>query len=342
MNIFITGTAGFIGSSLAERLLEQGHSVYGIDSINDYYDVALKSDRLKASGITHVQAGKPMRSEKYEQYTFCQTDLCDTAALNKLFATERFDCVVNLAAQAGVRYSLTHPESYIQSNIVGFANLLETCKRHHQEKIVYASSSSVYGNNASVPFKETDRVDYPVSLYAASKKSNELMAYTYSQLYQIKTIGLRFFTVYGPWGRPDMAPMLFAHSIQDDKTIRVFNNGNLSRDFTYIDDIVTGIEKIVTTPGIRREDTPGVPATIYNIGHGAPVQLMDFIHELEKALGKEARKEFVGMQAGDVYQTWADTSRLQADYDYTPGISLETGITRFIEWFKHYYHENSK
>ena len=342
MNILITGTAGFIGNSLANRLLEQGHSVYGIDSINDYYDVSLKLDRLRTSGIVHPEPGKATRSEKYEQYTFCQTDLCDTAALNKLFATERFDCVVNLAAQAGVRYSLTHPESYIQSNIVGFANLLETCKRHHQEKIVYASSSSVYGNNASVPFKETDRVDYPVSLYAASKKSNELMAYTYSQLYQIKTIGLRFFTVYGPWGRPDMAPMLFARSIQENKTIRVFNNGNLSRDFTYIDDIVTGIEKIVTTPGIRREDVPGVPATIYNIGHGSPVRLMDFIHELEKNMGKEARKEFVGMQAGDVYQTWADTSRLQADYGYTPGISLETGITRFIEWFKNYHHENTK
>ena len=342
MNILITGTAGFIGNSLANRLLEQGHSVYGIDSINDYYDVSLKLDRLRTSGIVHPEPGKATRSEKYEQYTFCQTDLCDTAALNELFASERFDCVVNLAAQAGVRYSLTHPESYIQSNIAGFANLLETCKRHHQEKIVYASSSSVYGNNASVPFEETDRVDHPVSLYAASKKSNELMAYTYSQLYQIKTIGLRFFTVYGPWGRPDMAPMLFARSIQENKTIRVFNNGKLSRDFTYIDDIVTGIEKIVTTPGIRREDVPGVPATIYNIGHGSPVRLMDFIHELEKNMGKEARKEFVGMQAGDVYQTWADTSRLQADYGYTPGISLETGITRFIEWFKNYHHENTK
>lgn len=342
MNILITGTAGFIGNSLANRLLEKGHSVYGIDSINDYYDVSLKLNRLKSSGISHTEPGKAIRSEKYEQYTFCQTDLCESAALNRLFATERFDCVVNLAAQAGVRYSLTHPESYIQSNIVGFANLLETCKRHHQEKVVYASSSSVYGNNANVPFKETDCVDHPVSLYAASKKSNELMAYTYSQLYQMKTIGLRFFTVYGPWGRPDMAPMLFAHAIKDNKTIRVFNNGDLSRDFTYIDDIVTGIEKIVTTPGIRREDVPGVPATIYNIGHGTPVRLMDFIHELEKKLGKEARKEFVGMQAGDVYQTWADTSRLQADYDYTPGITLETGIARFIEWFKCYYHENSK
>ena len=293
MNILITGTAGFIGNSLANRLLEQGHSVYGIDSINDYYDVSLKLDRLRTSGIVHPEPGKATRSEKYEQYTFCQTDLCDTAALNELFASERFDCVVNLAAQAGVRYSLTHPESYIQSNIAGFANLLETCKRHHQEKIVYASSSSV-------------------------------------------------FTVYGPWGRPDMAPMLFARSIQENKTIRVFNNGKLSRDFTYIDDIVTGIEKIVTTPGIRREDVPGVPATIYNIGHGSPVRLMDFIHELEKNMGKEARKEFVGMQAGDVYQTWADTSRLQADYGYTPGISLETGITRFIEWFKNYHHENTK
>ena len=342
MNILITGTAGFIGSGLTRKLLEAGHSVYGIDSINDYYEVTLKLDRLRACGIDRPRPGEPARSSRYEQYTFRQTDLCDAAALNRLFAAERFDCVVNLAAQAGVRYSLTHPESYIQSNIVGFANLLEACRRHHVDKLVYASSSSVYGNNADVPFKETDRVDHPASLYAATKKSNELMAHTYSRLYQIKTVGLRFFTVYGPWGRPDMAPMLFARSILNGQAIRVFNNGDLSRDFTYIDDIVAGVERVVAAPGVRREDEPGVPATVYNIGRGAPVRLMDFIGELEKSLGREARKEFVGMQAGDVYRTWADTSRLQADYGYTPSVTLEEGIARFVEWFKAYYHENAR
>lgn len=337
MNILVTGAAGFIGSALAERLLAAGHTVYGIDSINDYYEVSLKLDRLKAGGVERPEPGKPVRSAKHERYTFCQMDLCDAVALNTLFAGEHFDVVVNLAAQAGVRYSLTHPESYVQSNIVGFANLLEACRHHHCGRLVYASSSSVYGNNASVPFKETDRVDHPVSLYAASKKSNELMAYTYAQLYGINTIGLRFFTVYGPWGRPDMAPMLFAHSIREGRTIRVFNNGDLSRDFTYVDDIVTGVEKIIAMPEVRREDVPGVPATIYNIGRGMPVRLMDFIHELERNLGREARKEFVGMQAGDVYQTWADTTRLQSDYGYTPTVSLEEGIARFVKWFKAYY-----
>lgn len=337
MNILVTGTAGFIGFYLARKLLASGHTVYGIDSINHYYDVSLKLDRLHECGIDHPEPKKEIMSARYPAYTFCQIDLCDAEAVNRLMETRHFDAVVNLAAQAGVRYSLTNPESYVQSNVVGFLNLLEASKKANCKKFIYASSSSVYGNNPSVPFKETDNVDHPISIYAATKKGNELMAFTYAHLYKLQTIGLRFFTVYGPFGRPDMAPMLFANAIRNDETIRVFNNGDLSRDFTYIDDIVTGIEKIVTTPGVIREDVPGVPATIYNIGHGSPVQLMDFVHLLEKNMGHVARKEFVGMQAGDVYRTWADTTRLKEDYDYTPYTSLETGIARFAQWFKEYY-----
>ncbi|MCB6971429.1 MULTISPECIES: NAD-dependent epimerase/dehydratase family protein [Butyricimonas] len=337
MNILVTGTAGFIGFYLARKLLASGHTVYGIDSINHYYDVSLKLDRLHECGIDHPAPKKEIVSARYPAYTFCQIDLCDAEAVNQLMETRHFDAVVNLAAQAGVRYSLTNPESYVQSNVVGFLNLLETSKKANCKKFIYASSSSVYGNNPSVPFKETDNVDHPISIYAATKKGNELMAFTYAHLYKLQTIGLRFFTVYGPFGRPDMAPMLFANAIRNDETIRVFNNGDLSRDFTYIDDIVTGIEKIVTTPGVIREDVPGVPATIYNIGHGSPVQLMDFVHLLEENMGRVARKEFVGMQAGDVYRTWADTTRLKEDYDYTPYTSLETGIARFARWFKEYY-----
>ena len=333
MNILVTGTAGFIGFHLAKRLLEEGHAVVGIDSINDYYDVALKLNRLKACGI----APEGGRSSIYDKYVFHRMDLCDANALHVLMEEGQFDVVVNLAAQAGVRYSLTHPESYLQSNIVGFGHVLEACRQAKVPRLVYASSSSVYGDNASVPFKETDRVDYPVSLYAASKKSNELMAFSYARLYGLQTIGLRFFTVYGPWGRPDMAPMLFASAIREGRTIRVFNHGHLMRDFTYIDDIVEGIFRVVTVPGMRREDVPHVPATIYNIGHGSPVALMDFIQELERCMGREATKEFVDMQAGDVHQTWADTTRLQDDYHYTPVISLGEGIARFVEWFKTYY-----
>lgn len=336
MHVLVTGAAGFIGFHLVQRLLDVGYTVYGIDSINHYYDVALKHDRLHACGIDNPTPGKKIVSTRNAAFTFCQIDLCDTVSIHRLFETQTFDCVVNLAAQAGVRYSLEHPESYVQSNVAGFLNLLEACKKSTCKKFIYASSSSVYGNNQSVPFKETDNVDHPLSIYAATKKSNELMANTYSHLYGIQTIGLRFFTVYGPFGRPDMAPMLFANAIQHDEVIRIFNNGNLSRDFTYIEDIVSGIERIVSTPGLQREDIPGIPATLYNIGHGTPIRLMDFVRILEQNLGKEAHKEFVGMQPGDVYQTWADTSRLQEDYGYTPQISLETGIARFAEWFKVY------
>ena len=336
MQILVTGSAGFIGYHLSRTLLEKGIQVYGIDSLNDYYDVNLKLARLKECGIEAKEYGREYCSTSYTTYRFQQMDLCDKNALAQLFADNHFDCVINLAAQAGVRYSLTNPEAYIESNIVGFLNILEQCRHQNCHRLIYASSSSVYGNTQEVPFKEATPVDHPVSLYAATKKSNELMAYTYSWLYKIQTVGLRFFTVYGPWGRPDMAPILFANVISEGRPIKVFNNGNLSRDFTYIDDIIDGIVNIIFHPDSTREDTPGVPAVVYNIGHGSPVSLMDFISLLEQNLGKEAIKEFTGMQPGDVYQTWADTSKLAADFGYTPSTSLAEGIKKFTDWFKHY------
>lgn len=334
MQILITGSAGFIGYHLSKVLSEKEIEIYGIDSLNDYYDVKLKYARLKECGIQATEYGKEYTSTVYPGYRFAQIDLCDKEALEKIFKANRFDCIVNLAAQAGVRYSLTNPTAYVESNVLGFLNLLEMCRYHDCKRLIYASSSSVYGNTGDVPFRESIPVDHPVSIYAATKKSNELMAYTYSWLYKIETIGLRFFTVYGPWGRPDMAPILFARAIQENSPIKIFNNGNLSRDFTYIDDIVKGIHKIVCRPHLVREDTPGVPTVIYNIGHGSPVRLMDFISILEHNLGKEAVKEYVGMQPGDVYQTWADTTKLNADYGYIPETSLEEGIRYFAEWFK--------
>lgn len=334
MQVLITGSAGFIGYYLSRVLSEQGIKVYGLDSLNHYYDVTLKYARLKACGIQETEYGKECISTMYPNYKFCQADLCDKNALEKIFQENQFDSVINLAAQAGVRYSLTNPETYVESNVAGFLNLLELCRKYQCKRLIYASSSSVYGNTKEVPFREDARVDHPVSIYAATKKTNELMAYTYSHLYQLQTIGLRFFTVYGPWGRPDMAPILFARAIREHTPIKVFNNGNLSRDFTYIADIVEGIVKIVNRPGLVREDTPGVPAVVYNIGHGSPIQLMDFINILEQQLGEKAQKEFVGMQPGDVYQTWADTTKLGTDYNYTPSTSLEEGIQQFADWFK--------
>lgn len=334
MQVLITGSAGFIGFYLAKSLCTQGIKVYGIDSLNHYYDVNLKHARLRECGIQTSGYGVEHSSALLSGYRFRQTDLCDKETLESIFKENNFDCIINLAAQAGVRYSLTHPETYVESNVSGFLNLLELCRKYNCKKLIYASSSSVYGNSREVPFKESARVDQPVSIYAATKKSNELMAYTYSWLYQIQTIGLRFFTVYGPWGRPDMAPILFAKSIRQNTPIKVFNNGNLSRDFTYIDDIVEGMVKIVNKPGIVREDTPGVPAVIYNIGHGSPIQLMDFISLLEDNIGQKACKEFVGMQPGDVYQTWADTTKLREDYGYTPKTTLKSGIKEFAAWFK--------
>lgn len=337
MHILITGTAGFIGSFLAEALARRGHQIYGIDSINDYYDISLKKARLAKSGIHSPSYGKEILSDTLSGYRFRQIDLCDKKELETIFQKGPFDCVINLAAQAGVRYSLENPEAYIQSNIVGFIHLLECCRQHQCPRFIYASSSSVYGNTSQAPFNETEQVDHPVSLYAATKRSNELMAYTYSHLYQIQTTGLRFFTVYGPYGRPDMAPILFAKAIHNDQPIRIFNNGNLSRDFTYIDDIIEGIVKITEHPEQASQDTPGIPAVVYNIGHGSPVQLMDFIRILEKNLGKEARKNYVGMQAGDVYQTWADTHKLERDFHYIPSTSLEEGIQQFAAWFQQFY-----
>ena len=294
MKILVTGSAGFIGYHLSKRLLEAGNQVVGIDSINDYYDVRLKYARLETAGIHRnlVAKGQPVQSDRYPAYRFIQMHLEDRQALQNLFGTEKFDAVVNLAAQAGVRYSIENPYAYIDSNIVGFLNLLE-CVRHNPVRhFVYASSSSVYGGNTKTPFSEEDRVDNPVSLYAATKKSNELMAHVYSGLYGIPTTGLRFFTVYGPWGRPDMAPMLFAGAIREGRPIKVFNHGNLSRDFTYIDDIIEGMVRVIGKAPAPTQDRP-IPAEVYNIGCGHPVQLMDFIHTLEQALGKNAQLQMM-------------------------------------------------
>lgn len=340
MHILITGAAGFIGHSLVRKLAKKNLDIYGIDSVNNYYDIELKKSRLRDCGITNgIDTGEICTSGLYPNYQFQKTDLCDKTGLEKVFSQHYFDCVINLAAQAGVRYSLTNPDTYIQNNVTGFMNLLELCHKYSCGKLIYASSSSVYGNSAKAPFRETEPTDQPESIYAATKKSNELMAYTYSSLYKLPTIGLRFFTVYGPYGRPDMAPMLFADAIYRNETIKIFNNGNLERDFTFIDDIVEGIARMLSTPGLVRENHPGIPAVVYNIGHGAPVRLLDFIRILEENFGQTSRKDFVGMQPGDVYQTWADTTRLEEDYDYQATTSLEEGIRQFAEWYKSYYHK---
>ncbi len=333
MKILVTGTAGFIGYHVAKRLLELGHEVVGLDNINDYYDIRLKYGRLAETGIleTEVVYGKLAQSSNYPEYRFIKLNLEDRENLQKLFTSEKFDTVCNLAAQPGVRYSIEHPFAYIDSNIVGFMNILECCRHNDIKHLVYASSSSVYGMNAKVPFSEDDRVDKPVSLYAATKKANELMAHSYSHLYQLPTTGLRFFTVYGPWGRPDMAPMLFAKAIIEGEPIKVFNNGDLSRDFTYIDDIIEGVVKVIENQPTDEN------YKIYNIGCSQPVKLMDFITTLETALGKKANLIMLPMQAGDVYQTYADTSKLSNDYNYKPNVTLIDGIGKFIKWYKKEY-----
>ncbi len=315
MKILVTGAAGFIGSHLMHALVRRGDDVVGIDNFNDYYDVRLKEARVAAFGL---------RVRKM--------DLADKEALDALFAAERFDKVVNLAAQAGVRYSITNPYAYLQSNLVGFLNILEGCRNYGVKHLVYASSSSVYGLNEQVPYRESDKADRPVSLYAASKKSNELMAHAYCKLYGFACTGLRFFTVYGPWGRPDMSPMLFARAISQGDPIRVFNHGDMIRDFTYIDDIVEG-----TIGCIDREPAPnenGLPYRVYNIGCSHPVKLMDFISEIEQAMGCEAKKEFLPMQPGDVYQTNADTALLEREVGYKPHVRLHEGIQAFVQWYR--------
>ena len=327
MKILVTGTAGFIGYHLAKKLLERGDEVIGLDNINDYYDVNLKYARLNELGIKQekIEENRLAISTTYPKHKFIKANLEDSETINRLFQTEKFDAVCNLAAQAGVRYSLENPHAYIQSNIVGFMNILEACRNYNVKNLAYASSSSVYGLNKSQPFKTTDKTDTPVSLYAATKKSNELMAHTYSHLYNIQTTGLRFFTVYGPWGRPDMAPMLFADAITNDRAINVFNHGKMSRDFTYIDDIVDGVIKVIDNPS---------KFAVYNIGNNAPLSLMEFIETLEKALGREAKKNFMEMQLGDVESTYADTTPLVEDFGYKPDTKLVDGIAKFVEWYK--------
>ena len=320
--ILVTGGAGFIGYHLSKQLLEYDCTVIGYDNLNDYYEVQLKYDRLKDL-------------EEREGYTFIKGDLADKETLGKLFQEYSFDIVVNLGAQAGVRYSIDNPDAYISSNMIGFYNILECCRHYPVEHLVYASSSSVYGANKKVPFSVEDKVDYPVSLYAATKKSNELMAHCYSKLYGIPATGLRFFTVYGPFGRPDMAYFKFAKKIMNGETIQIYNNGDMMRDFTYIDDIVKGIANILPNPPAEIET--GAKYKVYNIGNNKPEKLMDYIQTLEKHLGREAKKEFLPMQPGDVYQTYADVSDLMHDFDFKPSTSIDEGLGKFVTWFKEYY-----
>jgi UDP-glucuronate 4-epimerase len=349
MKILVTGTAGFIGFHLAKKLIQANHEVIGLDMINDYYDVNLKYSRLSETGISRekTEYGKLTQSSNHPNYRFIKMKLEDTDGINKIFETEKFDRVCNLAAQAGVRYSLTNPRVYIDSNILGFTNILEACRHNQIQHLVYASSSSVYGLNGTIPFSEKDNVDHPISLYAVSKKCNELMAHTYSHLFAVPTTGLRFFTVYGPWGRPDMALFIFAKAIKEGKPIQVFNNGDMERDFTYIDDIVEGIFRILTgappsgkTNWDNTHPDPSsspAPYRIFNIGNSNPVKLMDFIHAIEKYLDKKAIIEFMPMQAGDVRKTWAAVDQLKTEYGYKPSCTIEHGIDQFIQWYNKYY-----
>lgn len=348
MKILITGTAGFIGSHLARRLLERGDEVVGLDSINDYYDVNVKYGRLERAGIVkdQIEYAEPVLSSVFENYRFVQLQLEDKAAIDRLFETEKFDAVCNLAAQAGVRYSLENPQAYIDSNIVGFLNILEACRHYGVQNLCYASSSSVYGLNESLPFSTRDNVDHPISLYAASKKSNELMAHTYSHLFGIRTTGLRFFTVYGPWGRPDMALFLFTKAALAGEPIKVFNHGEMLRDFTYIDDIVEGIVRVIDSPASAdaawsgNAPNPGsssAPFKIYNIGNNNPVRLMDFIEAIEKALGKPIKKQMLPLQAGDVPATYANVDDLVEDLDYKPATPVQEGIDNFVKWYREFF-----
>lgn len=348
MKILVTGTAGFIGHFVALKLLEMGHEVVGLDSINDYYDVGLKYGRLEEAGFQRaaVVPSQLIQSDKYASYRFVQGLLEDRELINQLFASEKFDAVCNLAAQAGVRYSLQNPHAYIDSNIIGFMNILEACRHHGVKNLSYASSSSVYGLNETMPFSTSHNVDHPVSLYAATKKSNELMAHTYAHLYGIQCTGLRFFTVYGPWGRPDMAPFLFTKAAFNGETIKVFNHGKMKRDFTYIDDIVEGVVRVIEKPCTANASWSGLtpdpssssaPYKIYNIGNSDTVELMDFIQAVEAAAGVEIAKEFMPIQPGDVVATYADVTDLTEDMDYRPSTPVTEGMRRTVAWYRNFY-----
>ena len=348
MKILITGTAGFIGFHLANKLLTRGDVVVGMDCINDYYDPNLKYSRLSNAGIKKesVEYGKLVSSTNWENYQFIQLDLADKDGLNTLFENQKFDAVCNLAAQAGVRYSLENPSAYIDSNVVGFTNILEACRRYSVNNLAYASSSSVYGLNEKLPFSTSDNVDHPISLYAASKKTNELLAHTYSHLFGIQTTGLRFFTVYGPWGRPDMALFLFTKAALEGKPIDIFNNGDMLRDFTYIDDIVEGVSRVIDHPANSNlkwnasnpdPSTSSAPYRIYNIGNNNPVKLLDFISGIEKELGIVMEKKFLPLQMGDVPSTYANVNDLVSDLNYKPDTTIQEGISKFITWYREYY-----
>ncbi len=336
MRILLTGNAGFIGHHLGLVLAEAGHEVVGIDNLNDYYDPALKWDRLTAAGFDREEIGATARgcSALYRNYSFRPIALEDRASLEALFAEFSFGRVCHLAAQAGVRYSLTNPQAYVSSNVTGFVNILECCRQYAVGHLVYASSSSVYGLNEKVPFAETDPVEQPVSLYAATKRSNELLAHVYAHLYGLPTTGLRFFTVYGPWGRPDMAYSLFSDAMLNGRPIKIFNHGRMSRDFTYVGDIVEGLRRVVLNDRPAQE---GVPSRLYNIGNGTPVSLLDFVETMEHHLGVTAEKDFTDMQPGDVEKTFADTTALERDYGYRAGTKLEEGVGRFVEWYLRYH-----
>lgn len=346
--ILVTGTAGFIGFHLTKRLLDDGWTVVGLDNMNDYYDVQLKYDRLKELGISSDEWKKNelIKSTNRKNLSFAYTSLEDKDAINQLFELHQFEYVCNLAAQAGVRYSLENPMAYIDSNLVGFINILEACRAQKVKHLVYASSSSVYGLNEQMPFSTHEGTNHPVSLYAATKKSNELMAHVYSHLYDLPTTGLRFFTVYGPWGRPDMSVMLFADAIVQNQPIKVFNKGDMARDFTYIDDIVEGVVRVINSPAEPNSNwdalspDPAIssaPYRVYNIGNSNPVKLMDYIHEMENAFGKKAHKEYLPMQPGDVQHTFSDVSDLETEFDYRPDTPLAEGLKEFVRWYKLYY-----
>lgn len=349
MKILVTGAAGFIGYHTVEKFIQEGHNVIGLDNINDYYSVDLKLARLKESGIetNHMKWNVLTPSSCYENYHFIRMNLEDKENLNELFKTEKFDIVVNLAAQAGVRYSIENPHTYVQSNIVGFLNILECCRHYNIKHLIYASSSSVYGTNKEMPFSVDQNVDHPISLYAATKKANELMAHTYSHLFHLPTTGLRFFTVYGPWGRPDMAYMLFADAMLKNEAIKVYNRGKMKRDFTYVEDIVDGIynvsvdQKYLNKNNHTYLENEDEIYNVFNIGNNEPVELMSFINAIEKNLGIKAKYDFMDLQPGDVKDTWADISGLSNKYGFNPKTDFNKGIERFIMWYKQYNNINS-